>query len=100
MFITTLPSVPVVLMKYPIIANLVKGALTLANGGMGDSHPYLTGTKLPSYLGLCADEACAWMDQVQRLREVQNLRESPFHVTPDPWLQFSRLTLINNHTHQ
>ena len=32
-------------------SHIIEGSTTIANGGIGGSHPYLSGITLPSYVG-------------------------------------------------
>jgi hypothetical protein len=70
--------------KYKTVANhVVEGSLTLANGGRGGAHPYLTGIQIPSYIGATAPIAdsgknwdpktpdpndAGWVDYVTKLK--------------------------------
>jgi hypothetical protein len=52
---------------------VVSGSTTIANGGKGGSHPYLSGITFPSYIGAVDPSDSAWVDTVMGLVNVSNL---------------------------
>jgi hypothetical protein len=48
-------------------AHAVSGSITIANGGVGNSHPYLSGVTLPSYLGATNPDDHDWVAGVLAL---------------------------------
>ncbi len=48
-------------------AHIVEGTTTIADGGIGGTHPYLTEVSLPSYVGATNSEDNAWVDGVLSL---------------------------------
>jgi hypothetical protein len=69
-------------------ANIINGTTTIANGGIGGNHPYLSGVKMPDYIGPCADDNCYWVDELNNLSYLDsngipvNLRDAS---AEDPW---------------
>lgn len=48
-------------------AHTVEGATTIANGGIGGNHPYITGVTLPSYIGAANPSDDNWVAGVLAL---------------------------------
>ena len=53
---------------------LVDSQYTIANGGIGVNHPYLTGVKLPSYVGATDPKNDSWVNMVLGLSDITNLK--------------------------
>jgi hypothetical protein len=45
-------------------AHVVEGAVTIADGGVGGNHPYLSGVTMPSYIGATNPSDNDWVDGV------------------------------------
>jgi hypothetical protein len=72
--------------KYKTRANhILEGSTTIANGGIGGAHPYLSGVQIPSYVGAVNPNDNAWVDGVLGLATVSNLQNTP---SGDPnWIE-------------
>jgi hypothetical protein len=72
--------------KYKTRANhILEGSTTIANGGIGGVHPYLSGVQIPSYIGAVNPNDNAWVDGVLGLATVSNLQNAP---SGDPnWIE-------------
>jgi hypothetical protein len=53
---------------------IVSGSTTIANGGIGGSHPYLSGVTMPSYVGATNPNDNSWVAGVLGLATVSNLQ--------------------------
>jgi hypothetical protein len=51
------------------------GGATIANGGIGGNHPYLSGVTIPSYIGATNPSDDDWVDVILSLSTYQNLRD-------------------------
>jgi hypothetical protein len=45
-------------------SHLIEPSITIANGGIGDSHPYLSGVTIPSYIGAANPSDNSWVSGV------------------------------------
>lgn len=45
-------------------SHVIEGSTTIANGGIGGSHPYLSGVTIPSYVGAVNPSDSDWVAQV------------------------------------
>lgn len=61
--------------------HVVEGSLTIANGGIGVAHPYLSGV-LPSYIGATDPSSNGWVSTVLNLATVSNLQAGGERQTP------------------
>ena len=52
----------------------LNGSNTVANGGIGISHPYLSGVTIPSYVGATDPDNDSWVDRVLGLSSLNNLK--------------------------
>jgi hypothetical protein len=55
----------------------VGGGRTIANGGLGQPHPYLDGTAIPRYLGAADPNGDAWVDTVLSLEQLGRSMKAP-----------------------
>lgn len=53
--------------------HLIEGAITIANGGIGGSHPYLAAITLPSYVGAVDPSDSSWVSNILCLTDVEVL---------------------------
>lgn len=68
-------------------SHVLEGATTIANGGIGGVHPYLSGVSIPSYVGATNPNDHAWVDGVLGLSNLANLKNG---VAGDPsWIEGS-----------
>lgn len=58
----------------PIGSFVLRGSTTIANGGIGGSHPYLTGVAIPSYIGAVDPNNGSWVGLVLGLSSTINLK--------------------------
>ncbi|MEA3477401.1 MAG: hypothetical protein U9R60_04420, partial [Bacteroidota bacterium] len=56
--------------------HLLEGSITIANGGIGGAHPYLTDITIPSYVGATNPNDNVWVDGVLSLANVTTLRNA------------------------
>jgi len=71
--------------KYKVrVGHTIYGSTTVAKGGRGGSHPYLSGITLPSYIGACDPNDSSWVNTVLGLSNVNNLRSGGGSVTSIP----------------
>jgi len=54
---------------------VLEGATTIASGGVGGNHPYLSGVIIPSYIGATNPDDNDWVDGVLSLANISNLRD-------------------------
>ena len=59
----------------------LEGSKTIANGGIGGSHPYLAGVIIPSYVGATDPNNDSWVDTVLNLVD---LTDNPPETDPVP----------------
>lgn len=51
----------------------IGSGVTIASGGIGGNHPYLSGVTLPNYVGATNPNNNGWVDTVMNLSSVENL---------------------------
>lgn len=69
--------------KYKINSSFSLGSSrTAGNGGLGGSHPYLSGVTIPSYVGAVDPNDSGWVDTVLGLSNINNLINGGFVSTP------------------
>lgn len=57
-------------------SHVISGSTTIANGGIGGSHPYLSDITIPSYIGAVNPSDNDWVDGVMSLATVSNLQNA------------------------
>jgi len=55
-------------------SHVLEGSTTIANGGVGGAHPYLSGVSIPSYVGPTNPNDNAWVAGVMGLRSASALQ--------------------------
>lgn len=66
-------------------SHILEGSYTIANGGIGGSHPYLNGVTIPSYVGATNPNDNVWVDGVLSLANVSTLTSA---TSADPtWIE-------------
>jgi len=63
--------------KYKIVGSFSLGGATVATGGGGQSHPFLTGVTLPSYVGAVDPGSDDWVDTVMSLVDLNTTSIPP-----------------------
>jgi hypothetical protein len=76
-------------------AHVLTGATTIANGGIGGAHPYLSGVTIPSYVGATDPHDNAWVAGVLSLATYTNLRDSDPDSDPI-WIEGNTGVTITN----
>lgn len=62
--------------KYITIgSHLIEPSITIANGGIGTPHPYLSGVTLPSYVGAVDPNDSSWVADILCLTEIETLKK-------------------------
>lgn len=52
---------------------VLSGSYTINNGGLGSTHPYLSGVTIPSYIGAVDPNNSGWINTVFNLANIHNL---------------------------
>lgn len=55
-------------------SHLINGSKTIANGGIGAPHPYLSGITLPSYVGAVEPNNTGWVASLLCLKDIETLK--------------------------
>ena len=64
---------------------VIEGIVTIADGGIGGNHPYLSGVTIPSYIGATNPNDNSWVDGVLSLATTDILKAG---VADDPtWIE-------------
>jgi hypothetical protein len=58
--------------QYKALDYALDGTYSIANGGLGGSHPYLSGVAIPSYVGASDPNDDAWVDIVHNLKDLNS----------------------------
>lgn len=69
-------------------AHVIEGSTTIANGGIGGNHPYLSGVTIPSYVGAVNPSDSDWVAGVLSLATYTNLRDATAGSDPT-WIEGS-----------
>ena len=57
-------------------SHIIEGSTTIANGGIGGSHPYLSGITLPSYVGAVDPNNTSWVANLLCLTDIEALKNA------------------------
>ncbi len=73
---------------------VIKGSVTVANGGKGGSHPYLPNVSIPSYIGATNPTDNAWVAGVLGLANVSTLKAGS--VGDPSWIEGGKPSGVPN----